>query len=149
MSRTAASIMEREIKNNPRIRSQILDDLEDSVARAVGIPSHHNASYGISDFNGGMIRAAAKDASVGGCATARRVRRALTEAPPRGTVPSDEWFRKILAAVTPGAVEGVFAGRSWTIWPRCAVWGSCPATGWSSPSTSTRYPGTTGYGTTT
>lgn len=109
MSRTSG-IMEREIKNNPRIRNQILDDLGDSIARVVGVSSGRNASYGISDFNCGMLRAAARDASVGGCATARRAGGALTGTPLRGTAPSDEWFRMRLAAVTTEAVEGVFAG---------------------------------------
>ena len=105
-----ASIMEREIKNNPSIRSHIMDDLEESVSRVINVPSHHNASYGISDFNCGMLRAAAKDASVGGCATARRAGGTLAGTWHGGPAPSDEWFRRRLAAVTPGAVEGVFAG---------------------------------------
>lgn len=109
MSRTA-SIMEREIKNNPSIRSSIMGDLEDSVAQVINVSPGRNASYGISDFNCGMLRAAAKDASVGGCATARRAGGALARTRLRGAAPGDEWFRQRLAAVTTGAVEGVFAG---------------------------------------
>ena len=103
-------IMDREIKNNPSIRGHIMGDLEESVSRVINAPFHHNASYGISDFNCGMLRAAGRDASVGGCATARRAGGALTGTPPGGTAPSDEWFRRRLAAVTTGVVEGVFAG---------------------------------------
>ena len=108
--RHTASIMEREIKNNSSIRSQIMGNLEDLVAQVISTSSAHNASYGISDFNAGMIRAAGADASVGGCATARRAAGALAGAWRRGTAPSDEWYRKGMAPVTVEMVEGVFAG---------------------------------------
>ena len=79
--RHTASIMEREIRNNSSIRSRIMDDLEDLVAQVISVSSAHNASYGISDFNAGMIRAAGSDASVGGRATARRAAGALAGTP--------------------------------------------------------------------
>lgn len=109
MSRTA-SIMEREIKNNISIRSQILGDLEKHISGVINIPSGHNAPYGMADFNCGMIRAAASDASVGGRTTARRAAGALTEPRRVGIIPSDEWYRRRLAAVTIEAAEGVLAG---------------------------------------
>ncbi len=103
------NIMDREIKNNLSIRSQIMGDLDKHIAGVVHIPSGPNAPYTMADFNCGMIRAVALDASVGGCTTARRAATTLMETWITGMTPSDEWYRRRLAAVTLEAVEGVFA----------------------------------------
>ena len=108
MSHTT-SIMDREIKNNPSIRNQIMGDLDKCIAGAVHIPSGPNAPYSMADFNCGMIRATAADASVGGCTTGRRASSALLGTGIERAAPCDEWYRRRLAAVTLESVEGVFA----------------------------------------
>ena len=120
MSRTTG-IMDREIKNNISIRRQIMGDLDKYITEVVNIPSGPNAPYEVADFNRGMIRAVAADASVGGRTTARRAATALMEtdstgaatalmeAGNTGMTPSDEWYRRRLAALTVEAVEGIFA----------------------------------------
>ena len=68
MSRQAR-LAEREIRNNPGIRTSVMEWLESAVAPLVRVSSRYNAMYGIRDFNRGMMRAAGSDASVGGCAS--------------------------------------------------------------------------------
>ena len=59
MSRQAR-LAEREIRNNPGIRTGVMERLEEAVSPLVRTSSRYNAIYGIRDFNRGMMRPPAR-----------------------------------------------------------------------------------------
>ena len=127
MSRQAR-LAEREIRNNPGIRANVMECLEDAVSPLVRVSSRYNAIYGIRDFNRGMMRAAGSDASVGGCASGRLTGRDILGAG-GGTSPSDEWHRTRLAAVDADAVHAMLSETVSDQLRRLGALGKLPADG--------------------
>ena len=102
-------LMRREVLNNPRMREDVAAGLNDVIGQLAGISPGPNAVYGASDLNRGMMRAAVLDASVGGCANAKRVALESFGLGEARAVPSDEWFRPVLSSVDEGEIIRVFA----------------------------------------
>ena len=98
--------MEREIKNNSGIRAAITSGMVNAIAQLIGVSDRHNSMYGMGDFTDMVMRAAYRNASIGGCATSLVAARAAVGGVSR--TPSDEWFGARLAAVDPDAARAVF-----------------------------------------
>ncbi len=100
--------MEREIKNNSGIRAAVTSGMVNAIAQLIGVSDRYNSMYGMGDFTDMVMRAAYRNASIGGCATSLVAARAAVGGGGISRTPSDEWFRVRLAAVDPDAVQAVF-----------------------------------------
>ncbi len=65
------------------------------------MPGHHNTIFDINTLNAGIINAAIRDSSVGGCANARKSLGGRKE-------PSDRWFASMLKSTVVAEVQNVF-----------------------------------------
>ena len=90
--------LRRDMMNNGKIYESVEKMLRESIVPSAEVSKRHNATYGASDFNAGMLHAAMLDTSVGGCSLVMREIMAHSIENPRYSrhSPSDEWFRNIL-----------------------------------------------------
>ena len=101
-------IVKRTMRNNPRFREESSGIAQDLFDECVQMPTGRNATYGMQDFAGGMMRAAILDTSVGGAANginnaAEALNKILTR-----PVPSDQWFSNILSKTNSEAATKSF-----------------------------------------
>ena len=92
--------MHRTALNNPKMRnSPAVRTAEDSILSCIKVSDSPNSTYGLDDFNRGMMWATATDSSVGSVASAvrNRIERITDADTHHKTTPSDERFNGILS----------------------------------------------------
>ena len=87
---------DRDRKNNPRMWGDMVNSASDFTHGAIKISTKPNAQYGLSDFNRGMMFAAASRTSVGGYAQGLNCGQKSGSADRSITMPSDTWFSNAL-----------------------------------------------------
>ena len=94
------NILRRTALNNPKMRnSAAVMAAKDNILSCIKTSDSPNSTYGLDDFNRGMMWATTTGSSVGSVASAvrNRIERITGADTYHRTVPTDEWFNGILS----------------------------------------------------
>ena len=91
---------ERDMKNNPAMRHHMAGLAGDFTSGSIKLSKESNRQYDLSDFNRGMMLAAASKTSVGGHAQGFNRTQKLGSVDWDISMPSDTWFNKVLCNVS-------------------------------------------------
>ena len=106
------NILRRTALNNPKMRnSAAVRAAKDSILSCIKTSDSPNSTYGLDDFNRGMMWATTTGSSVGSVASAvrNRIERITGADTHHRTVPTDEWFNGMLSKTDKAEMMNDFA----------------------------------------
>ena len=106
------NILRRTALNNPKIRNSAASrTAKDSILSCIKTSDSPNSTYGLDDFNRGMMWATTTGSSVGSVASAvrNRIERITGADTHHRTVPTDEWFNGMLSKTDKAEMMNDFA----------------------------------------